>query len=226
MIAVISFIGTIVIFLLMMKLHRKYPTPLLLPVLTTTTIIAIVLVLLNIPYDAYIEGGDWISKFLGPAIVGLAYPLYNQRALVFKYKLTILCGLVVAMIAGLISVFLLLKLGKATETYILTAIPKSITTPVAMEISSSLGGISALTVVLVMIAGFTGAFLGPLIFKLCRIDTAISRGLSIGAASHGVGISKLVDYGEEEVSVGSLSMGLSAVIGAFLCPLFVYIVTL
>ena len=90
MIAVISFIGTIVIFLLMMKLHRKYPTPLLLPVLTTTTIIAIVLVLLNIPYDAYIEGGDWISKFLGPAIVGLAYPLYNQRALVFKYKLTIL----------------------------------------------------------------------------------------------------------------------------------------
>lgn len=223
MIAISSFIGTIVLFLLMMKLHRKYPTPLLLPVLTTTTVIAVTLVLFHVPYDAYMKGGDWISTFLGPAIVGLAYPLYNQRALVFQYKLTILCGLVIAMIAGLISIFTLLKLGNATETYILTAVPKSITTPVAMEISSSLGGISALTVVLVMIAGFTGAFLGPLIFKLCRIDTAISRGLSIGAASHGVGISKLVEYGEEEVSVGSLSMGLSAVIGAFLCPLFVHL---
>ena len=223
MIALVSFIGTIVLFLLMMRLHRKYPTPLLLPVLTTTTVIVILLLVLQISYDDYIEGGDWISKFLGPAIVGLAYPLYNQRALVFKYKLTILCGLVIAMIAGLISVFLLLKLGNATETYILTAVPKSITTPVAMEISSSLGGISALTVVLVMIAGFTGAFLGPLIFKWCRIDTAISRGLAMGAASHGVGISKLVEYGEEEVSVGSLSMGLSAVIGAFLCPLFVHL---
>lgn len=220
MIAIMSFIGTIVLFLFMMKLHQKYPTPLLLPVLTTTTIIAIILVLVNIPYERYMDGADWISKFLGPAIVGLAFPLYNQRALVYKYKLTIISGLVVAMIAGLISVFLLLKLGKASETYILTALPKSITTPVAMEISSSLGGVSALTVVLVMIAGFTGAFLGPLVFKLCRIDTVISRGLSIGAASHGVGISKLVDYGEEEVSIGSLSMGLSAVIGAFICPLF------
>lgn len=220
MIAFISVIGTIVLFFLMMKLHHKYPTPLLLPVLTTTTVIAVVLVLLHIPYEDYMEGADWISKFLGPAIVGLAFPLYNQRALVYKYKLTIISGLIIAMIAGLISVFLLLKFGKASETYILTALPKSITTPVAMEISSSLGGVSALTVVLVMLAGFTGAFLGPLIFKLCRIDTAISRGLAIGAASHGVGISKLVDYGEEEVSIGSLSMGLSAVIGAFVCPLF------
>lgn len=221
LIAICSLLGTIALFLVMTKLHRKYPTPFLLPILTTTTIIAVVLVLFNIPYTNYTAGADWISKFLGPAIVGLAFPLYNQRALIFKYKLTIISGLVIAMIAGLISVFLLLKLGKASETYILTALPKSITTPVAMEISSSLGGISPLTVVLVMIAGFTGAFIGPFVFKGCNIDTAISRGLSMGAASHGVGISKLIDYGEEEVSIGSLSMGLSAVIGAFLCPLFV-----
>lgn len=221
LVAVISLVGTVLLFLAMMTLHKKYPTPFLLPVLTTTFIICILLVMFNIPYASYMEGADWISKLLGPAIVGLAFPLYNQRALIFRYKVTIISGLVVAMIAGLVSVFAFLKLGNASETYILTAIPKSITTPVAMEISGSLGGISPMTVVLVMVAGFTGAFSAPLIFKICRIDSAISRGLSVGAASHGVGISKLVDYGEQEVSIGSLSMGISAIIGAFLCPLFV-----
>lgn len=180
------------------------------------------LLLLKIPYTEYMEGGQWIQHLLGPAVVALAYPLYNQRKMIAKYKYTILSGIVIAMISGLFSVFVILKLFKIDEQLILTALPKSITTPVAMQVSESIGGIPPLTAVLVMIAGFVGALFGSVIYKFGKIDSSISRGVSMGSASHGVGITKLQDYGEEDLSIGSLSMGLSAVIGAIICPLFVY----
>ena len=103
------------------------------------------------------------------------------------------------------------------------ALPKSLTTPVAMQVSETIGGIPPLTAVLVMLAGFVGAIIGPLVIKYGKIESAVSRGVSVGSASHGVGLVKLKEYGEQELSVGSLSMGLTAIVGAFLCPLFVYI---
>ncbi len=114
----------------------------------------------------------------------------------------------------------LLVLFKIEKELILTALPKSLTTPIAMQVSETIGGIAPLTAVLVMIAGFTGAILGPYVYKLARVDSPISRGVSMGSASHGVGISKLNEYGEEDLSIGSVSMSLSAVIGAIICPIF------
>lgn len=211
-------ISTILLFVLLNKLYLKIGNPFLLPILTVTFITAIVLIVFNIPYETYMEGGKWISKMLGPAVVALAFPLYNQRVTIFKYKFSILISLFVAMFAGLISVITLLLLVNASDTFLYTSLPKSLTTPVAMQVSESVGGIAPLTAVLVMVAGFTGAIVGPLMFKIFKIDTAISRGVAMGSASHGVGLTKLKEYGEEDLSIGSLSMGLSAVIGAFVIP--------
>jgi len=193
--------------------------PFLLPILTATIITVIILLVFNIPYETYMEGGEWISKMLGPAVVALAFPLYNQRELIFKYKYSIITSIIVAMLAGLISVVALLMLFGASKDFILTSLPKSLTTPVAMQVSDIVGGVPPLTAVMVMVAGFTGAILGPVLFKLFKIDTAISRGVAMGSASHGVGLTKLKEYSEEDLSIGSLSMGLSAVVGAFIIPL-------
>ncbi|MFC5558503.1 LrgB family protein [Ureibacillus thermophilus] len=221
--ASVSIISTVCVFLLMRKLYSKYPTPLLMPILTSTIIIIAGLLLLNIPFDVYMEGGRYLQHLLGPGVVALAYPLYNQWQMVLKYKYTILSGVLIAMVSGIISVYTLLVVFKIDKEYILTALPKSMTTPVAMNVSETIGGIPPLTAVLVLIAGFTGALLGPLMYSLGRIHSPISRGVAMGSASHGVGTAKLVDYGELDLSVGSLSMGLSAVVGAILCPIFVYI---
>lgn len=222
--ALVIIVSTILLFLLLQKLYVKVHTPFFLPILTTTLITVIILIVFQIPYSTYMEGGQWIQQMLGPAVVALAYPLYNQRELIFKYKYSILSSLVVAMLSGLISVYIFLKLFRSDDAFILTALPKSLTTPIAMQISETVGGIPSLTAVLVMVAGFTGAMLGPVLFKIAHIDTAISRGVSMGSASHGVGISKLNDYGEEALSIGSLSMGLSAVLGAFMCPIFALLI--
>lgn len=222
--ALVIIVSTILLFLLLQKLYVKVHTPFFLPLLTTTLITVIILIVFQIPYSTYMEGGQWIQQMLGPAVVALAYPLYNQRELIFKYKYSILSSLIVAMLSGLISVYIFLKLFRSDDAFILTALPKSLTTPIAMQISETVGGIPSLTAVLVMVAGFTGAMLGPVLFKIAHIDTAISRGVSMGSASHGVGISKLNDYGEEALSIGSLSMGLSAVLGAFMCPIFALLI--
>lgn len=215
---------TIGMFIAMTKLHRRFPTPLLLPIVTTTTATVIVLLVFSIPYDTYMEGGEWLQKMLGPAVVALAYPLYNQRDIVKKYRVAILSSIVFALVSGLVSIYVFTMLMKLDVAWIKTSLPKSLTTPVAMQVSESIGGIPPLTAVLVMIAGFVGAIIGPLIIKYGKIESAIARGVAIGSASHGVGLTCLQDYGEKELSVGSLAMGLSAVVGAFICPLFVYLV--
>ncbi|BAK17572.1 putative effector of murein hydrolase [Solibacillus silvestris StLB046] len=211
--------STVLLFILLNRLYLKVGNPFLLPILTATIITVIILLVFNIPYETYMEGGEWISKMLGPAVVALAFPLYNQRELIFKYKYSIITSIIVAMLAGLISVVALLMLFGASKDFILTSLPKSLTTPVAMQVSDIVGGVPPLTAVMVMVAGFTGAILGPVLFKLFKIDTAISRGVAMGSASHGVGLTKLKEYSEEDLSIGSLSMGLSAVVGAFIIPL-------
>lgn len=221
LLVIVIIASTVGLFIGMQKLYEKFPKPFLIPILTVTVITSLFLVIFNIPYDTYMKGGQLLQMVLGPAVVALAVPLYNQRSIIAKYKYSIVTSIIVAMISGLISVFVFLKIFKVSETYILTALPKSLTTPVAMEVSSSINGISPLTAVLVMVAGFTGAVLGPYLYKLTKINTAISRGVSMGSAAHGVGISKLKEYGVLDLSIGSLSMGLSAVLGAFICPLFV-----
>lgn len=221
--ASISIISTVIIFLLMVKLHKRFPYQFFMPILTSSIIIIAGLLLLNIPYEVYMEGGRYLQHLLGPAVVALAYPLYNQWEMVLKYKYTILSGILIAMVSGLISIYTLLVIFKLDKELILTTLPKSITTPVAMQVSETIGGIPPLTAVLVMIAGFTGALLGSVVFSIGKIESSISRGIAMGSASHGVGTSKLVDYSELDLSIGSLSLGLSAVIGAILCPIFAYI---
>ena len=138
-------VSTVTLFMLLNKLYLKVGNPFLLPILTVTVITCVFLLVFNIPYATYMEGGQWISKMLGPAVVALAFPLYNQRSIIFKYKYSILISLLVAMLSGLISVFVILKLLNASESFILTSLPKSLTTPVAMQVSDSIGGIAPLT---------------------------------------------------------------------------------
>ncbi|MER2172340.1 MAG: LrgB family protein [Psychrobacillus psychrodurans] len=224
MISLAMAIGTIFIFIGMTFVYRRFTYPLLLPILTTTIILVVVLSFSGISYDTYMSGAKWIDAMLGPAVVGMAYPLYIQREKIIKNKVTIILGVTVAMLSGLISIALLAKLMSFEDFLQKSLIPKSITSPIAMPISESIGGIPTLTAVFVILAGLIGALTGPFLFKLFHIETAISRGISIGSASHGIGLSKLSEYGEETMTMGSVAMTLSAILGAFICPIFAFLI--
>ena len=222
MLAIGTILATIIVFLLMKKLYSRFSTPILFPVLTATIVLVVLLTSFSVSYDTYMSGAKWIDAMLGPAIVSLAYPLYTQRNLIKKNLFSIITSVTVAMISGIISVILLAKLIGVDKEIVASLFSKSITTPVAMKITESLGGIPSLTVVFVILAGLTGAILGPYIFKICKINNPVSKGVSMGSASHAIGVAKLSEYGEQALSMGSVGMTLSAIIGAFICPLFAW----
>lgn len=223
LIAISTVIGTVIIYLLMSRLYAYFKYPILMPLLTTSLIIIGILLLFNIPYETYMIGGNLIKQLLGPAIVALAYPLYSQRHTLLKYISPILGGVVVGSIVGIVSGISLAKLFSLSKPLILSMVSKSITTPVAIQITADIGGIPSLTVIFVLIAGFTGMLLGPMIFKWFNIQSLLGKGISFGSGSHVIGTSKAIEYGELTASMSSVSMILSAVIGSIIAPIFVWL---
>lgn len=84
-------------------------------------------------------GGKWINSLLGPAVVALAYPLYKQREMLVKYSVPIIGGVFVGLFAGMISGLVFAEVFGVDRSLILSIIPKSITTPVAIQIATGLG---------------------------------------------------------------------------------------
>ncbi|USK72028.1 LrgB family protein [Peribacillus asahii] len=226
LIAILIITLTVIIYLAMNRLYVRFSSPLLSPILTTVLIIIAFLVCFHIPYNTYLIGGKWINFLLGPAVVALAYPLYNQRKMLMKHLAPIITGVCIGLLVGIISGSILAFVFGLHKDMILSLLPKSITTPIAMEVSAQLGGIPAITVVFVVIAGFVGAVLGPAFLKWSRINSDMGKGIALGSASHALGTSKASEYGELSFSMSSISMALTAILGAIIgsfIPFFFHI---
>ena len=219
LITLLIIIITVIVFLLLNKLYIRFSNPFLLPILTTTILMVSLLSVFNISYDTYMVGGEWINQLLGPAVVALAFPLYKQWNILKEHIFTILGGVFLGVLCGMISGLLLGKLSDISEEIAVSILPKSLTTPVAVQISGDLGGIPSLTAVFVMIAGLTGAILGSFILKLFHIKNPVSKGIAMGTASHAIGTSKAFEFGELAFSMSSISMTLSAIFGSVLGPI-------
>ncbi|GGF71127.1 hypothetical protein GCM10010912_15360 [Paenibacillus albidus] len=214
---------TVAIYIVMSLIYRRFHHPVLLPALTATAAVVALLLVFEIPYETYMIGGQWINRLLGPAVVSLAYPLYKQRHVLRQNLLAILGGSIAGLLIGMCSGMLLTTWLGFSRLYVLSVLPKSITTPVAIQISGSLGGDSSLTSVFVMIAGFTGAIGGPYILKLFRIQSEAGIGIGLGTASHALGTAKSLEYGEQSVSMSSVAMTVCAIAGSVIGPLIVWL---
>jgi predicted murein hydrolase (TIGR00659 family) len=213
---------TIIVYLLARKLNNAFPLPITLPILTATIIVIFFLVIFNIDYETYRLGGKWIEWLLGPGVVALAYPLYKQWELLKKNPLSILIGAGTGISLGISLIIVTMKSLAFDSSIILSFIPFNSTTPVAMDVSASLGGIPSLAAVFVMIAGIGGAVMGPTLLRLLKIDHFIGKGVGMGTASHAIGTSKIIEEGEKEGATSTVAMTISAVFISILSPIFVY----
>lgn len=209
---------TVVCYSLARYLYGKINNVFCLPIVLATVMIILFLRTLNIAYDSYMEGAQWIHALLGPAVVALAYPLYVQRKLLGKLAMPLLIGSFIGAIMGVLSSILVAQYFSLDETLLFTVLPKSVTTPVAMDISATLGGISSLAAVLVIIAGITGAVSGKFIFRILQIKSAVGQGVAFGAASHAIGTAKAFESGNLEGSISTIAMIVSAVIVSLITP--------
>lgn len=220
-IAVVAIVGTIITYNAMKKVYIKFYNPLMVPIVTTTVTIVGILLVFQIPYKTYMIGGEWIVYFLGPAVVALAYPLYNQLDTIKKYSIPILVGVFSGTIIGIVSGIELSLLFNIEKITVYSLVPKSVTSPVAMDIADVIGGNPTLAAVFVMVAGVSGAVLGPYLLKWFRVDHFIGRGIGFGTAAHGIGTAKALELGEREGAISSIAMTLTTIFASLLSPLLV-----
>ena len=171
-----------------------------------------------ITYDDYENGAGFINFLLGPATVALALPLYNNRHIIKDNLFVIASGIIVATVTGIVSIFVCGKIFGASDQVLLSMIPKSVTTPIAMDISSAIGGIPALTAACVIFTGMFGATINHKLLEALKIKNNIAVGLSIGASSHGLGTSVCAGKNALQLAIGGASIGLTGIATSLLAP--------
>ena len=193
-------------------LNHKIKTPLLNPLLVAVTFIIIVLTVFKIPLQDYQEGGKLISLFLGPATAVLAYSIYRQIAVLKRHFVPILAGCLAGSVTSMVSAYVLCRLLGLDQAVAMSTLPKSVTTPIAMSVSEALGGITSVTVAVVIATGIMGSILAPTLIKLFRVKSPIAAGVAIGTCSHAVGTTKAMQMGEMEGAMSGIAIGVSGLL--------------
>ena len=213
---VLSF--TFIIFFLAKKLQDKLKFILLNPILVSSAIIIIFLLAFKIDYSSYHQNARLIEFFLKPAVVAMGVPLYLQLERIKKQALIIIISQLAGCIAGILSVVMIAKLMGASKEIILSLAPKSVTVPIAMEVSKVIGGIPALTAAVVLVVGIFGAIFGYTILKLARVTNPVSQSLAMGTAAHGIGTSRSMAISSNYGVYSSLGLILNGIFTSILTP--------
>lgn len=188
------------------------------PILITIAALIALLQLTGISYEIYKQGGQYIDFWLKPAIVALGVPLYQHLGQIRRQLLPILMSQLVGCLVGLVSVTLIASSMGASHEVIVSLAPKSVTTPIAMEVCRTAGGIPSLTAAIVVGVGLFGAVFGFKILEVWHVRNPFSQGISIGTASHAVGTSCAMEKGETYGAYSSLGLILNGVLTALLTP--------
>ena len=189
------------------------------PILFTIAALILFLKLSGISYETYNEAGELIAFWLKPAVVALGVPLYLQLEMIKKQWLSILLSQLVGCLVGVISVVLIAKGLGASPDVICSLAPKSVTTPIAMEVSNATGGIPSLTAAVVVMVGLFGAVFGFKVLDMGRVKSPIAQGLSMGTASHAIGTSAAMEVSRKYGAYASLGLTLNGILTAILAPM-------
>lgn len=206
----IYLIATILIYIVSKRIYKRYPKAYLTPLLVVPVVLVAALVVLDIPFQHYEQGTSAISYFLGPATVAFAIPIYKHFELIKKFIVEILSSIVAGSVVAVLSSFFLGYLIHLSGNFMTSIMPRSITTPIAMEVSKTIGGVPALTAAFVVATGIIGSIVGPHVIRVFALKSPVARGVSFGVAAHGAGTSKAFEFGDQEGTFSSLSMIIAA----------------
>ncbi|CAI1558005.1 CidB/LrgB family autolysis modulator [Serratia fonticola] len=209
---------TLVVFYAARKLAQKLHMPLLNPLLVSMAVIIPLLLLTGIPYERYFQGSKILNDLLQPAVVALAFPLYEQiHQIRARWKSIITVCFIGSMTAMISGGAIALLMGAKPEIAA-SILPKSVTTPIAMAVAESIGGIPAISAVCVIFVGILGAVFGHSLLGLLRINTNSSRGLAMGTASHALGTARCVEMDYQQGAFSSLALVICGIITSLTAP--------
>jgi predicted murein hydrolase (TIGR00659 family) len=180
-------------------------------VLTCGGLIALLLVC-HIPYASYKSGGDIVSFFLGPATIALGVPFYKHAKSIRAHGIAVVTAVAAGSATGILSAGAIVLAMHGSPILLRSMLPKSVTTPISIELSRQLGGVPELTAVFTVLAGLLGSVIGPQLLRLCRIRGNIAIGLAMGTSSHGIGTARILRDSEFQGGASGLAMALAGII--------------
>jgi predicted murein hydrolase (TIGR00659 family) len=189
------------------------------PVLWTVLLLATLLTISGTPYPSYFSGAQFIHFLLGPAVVALAWPMWQRREELRKRAAPLLMA---ALTGGAAASASAVAIGWALglpDTLLRSLAPKSVTAPVAMGIAEQLGGIPALAAVFAVLTGLVGAISAKYLFDAMGAIPAQVRGFALGTASHGIGAARAMQVNPDAGAYAGLALGIQVVLAAVLIPL-------
>jgi predicted murein hydrolase (TIGR00659 family) len=187
------------------------------PFFFSVVVVILFLIVFDLDYQSYYDANEAINFLLTPATVCLAVPLYQQLQTLKSNWHAILAGIASGVFANMVVILGLAIVFELSHLHYVTLLPKSVTTAIAIGVSEELGGISTLTVGILIITGMIGNIFAPHICRLFRLKEPVAKGVAIGTACHAMGTARALTMGEVEGAISSLSIavaGLMTVIAA------------
>jgi len=208
-------------YLVGVEIQKRVRNPLANPVLIAIVIIGVTLRLLHLSYQDYFTGAQFIHFLLGPATVALAIPMVRALEHMRRGFFPMMTALLAGSLIGILSGYSLVRLLGGSQTVALSMAPKSLTTPIAIAVSTSIGGIPSLSAVLAILGGILVAISIDPVLRWLKIDEPSAKGLAAGTAGSGIGASRVIPQHTLSAAFAGVAIGANGILTAILAPLLV-----
>jgi predicted murein hydrolase (TIGR00659 family) len=197
--------------------------PLANPVVIAAGLLILLLVATGTSYETYFQGAQFVHFLLGPATVALGLPLWRNRAAVRRNLLPMCAALFAGSLTAIFAAVAVAWVLGAPAPILASLASKSVTAPIAMALTESIGGIPALAAVLVVLTGILGSVVVTPLMNALGIRDFAARGFAVGVASHGIGTARAFQVSEEAGTFAGIAMGLNGALTALVFAVLVLV---
>ncbi len=219
----LGFFITLAAFLAAKQVYKRANVVICNPLITAPLLIIAFLLAFGIPFESYEPGGAVWMALLKPATVAFALPLYRYRQIVKKYLMELLFVVMGAGSLAMATTFMFAEFAHLSHDLSLSMAPRSITTPLAINISSAIGGIPTITAIFVVITGIVGMVIASAVIRYFRLRHPLLKGMLLGITAHGTGAAKGYEDNQTTGAIASLSMIFTGVLSTIMAPAIIYI---
>lgn len=206
-------------YLIGLLIFRRFPHPATTPLLVATVVLIVFLKLTGISYADYYKGGVYLNSLIVPSTVALAIPLYRNFPLMKHHYRSILLETGIATLVNTIYTALIAKAFGLDFFFSISLFPKSVTTAMAIGISQKMGGLTTLTLAVVVMTGILTSVIGPSVLKTFKIKDPIAFGLALGGTGHAIGTGAALKYGQIQGAMAGLAIGITGVMYVIISPI-------
>ncbi|MFI3277817.1 MAG: LrgB family protein [Rikenellaceae bacterium] len=217
---------TVAVYFAARWLYARYPVALLSPIIVSALLVISLIKIIGCSVEQYSAATKVLNFMLAPTVVTLGWALYRQIEHLRQHLISILISIFAGCVVSIVSVIVVARLFGVDLVVEASMLPKSVTIPIALEVSRSVEGLGPLTIVMVVFTGIYGSVVAPFVLRAARVTDPVARGLAIGAAAHAVGTAKAMEMGAVEGALGALAIALMGLATALLTNLILTIVSI